>query len=165
MQSFDPSSLFMWGFKGPAEDVDAIIASDREIVARLGVTHEQIASLIDAIFASREDTWRGYPIIRWYNIHSPICPWGDFCTKSCLDLTLAVTEIWLVNPDAIANVNDYVSKVTGRVYPIQDLKQLVDWDWITVFSDLHPHLIREHHFFEGHETPYRVHPERVMKFL
>jgi hypothetical protein len=163
--SFSPSGDFMWGFKGVAESVEHIIESDKKLLAELSVTHDQIASIIDAIFASDEDEFCGCPIVRWENIHSPICPWDDFCTKSCFDLFTAVTEIWLVNPHRVSEVRDYLGKVTKRVYPIEDLKMLVDKKWIMVFSDLHPHLIREHHFFEGIETPYRVDPRKMAKMI
>jgi hypothetical protein len=162
---FDPSGDFMWGFKGPTESLRCIIESDNRLLAELGVTHEQIASVIDAIFASDEDQFCGCPMVRWENIHSPICPWGDFCTRSCFDLTVAVTEIWLVNPWRVAEVQTYLKGVTKRVYPINDLKMLVDNEWVMVFSDLHPHLIREHHFFEGLETPYRVHPRKMARMI
>lgn len=155
----------MWGFKGSKESVEVIIECDKKLLAELGVTNHQIASVIDAVFASDEEEFCGCPIIKWEYIHSPICPWGDFCTKSCFDLLMAVTEIWLVNPHRISEVRDYLKKNTKWIHPIEDLKMLMDKEWIMVFSDLHPHLIREHGFFEGHETPYRVDPKKMAKMI
>jgi len=163
--SFDPSKDFMWGFKGPMESVEALVESDRRLLRELGVTQDQVASVIDSVFASDADEFCDCPLIRWENIHSPICPWKDFCTKSFMDLSGAITEIWLVNPHRLAEVRSYLETVTGRVYPVQDLKTLVEKEWIMVFSDLHPHLIREHCFFEGHETPYRVDPRKLAKMI
>lgn len=163
--SFNPTKDFMWGFKGFNESVEFIIERDKKLLAELGVTNHQIASVIDAIFASDEEEFCGCTIIKWENIHSPICPWGDFCTKSFFDLFRAVTEIWLVNPHHISEVRYYLKKNTKRTYPIEDLKMLVDKEWIIVLSDLHPHLIREHNFFEGDETPYRVDPKKMAKMI
>ena len=38
-------------------------------------------------------------------------------------------------------------------------------DRIAVFTELHPHLIREHYFFEGKKSPYRADPEFLIKAL
>jgi len=162
---FYPSTDFVYGFLGNDEVVEDVIEKDRRLVEEFGVTHEQLASVVDGIFETDADEWCGCPLVRWHNIHSPICPWGDFCTKCFLDYGLAVTEIWLVNPDKVKEVQAYLASVTKNVYPIADLARLVRDDWIMVFSDLHPHLIREHHFFEGLNTPYRVNPKRLKAML
>ena len=163
--SFNPTPDFIYGFKGRSEVTERIIAEDRRLLIELGVTHGQIADLVDAIFATDEDMFCDCPLVRWENVHSPVCPWGDFCTVSSFSTFPQVTEIWLVNPYKVETVAAYLRKVHTNVYPIKDLKRLVDEGLIMVFSDLHPHLIREHHFFEGLETPYRVHPEKMVPML
>ena len=162
---FDPTQQFMWGFKGPSESVEEIVESDRLLLKKLGITYEQAASVIDTIFATKEDEFSGHKIVRWDYIHSPVCPWGDFCTKSCFDLVLTVTEIWLVDPRYSKEVKKFIKKAPNRNHLIGNLKELVDKEWVMVFSDLHPHLIREHHFFEGFETPYRVDPNKILKLI
>lgn len=162
---FNPTPSFIYGFKGPNESVEEIIKSDENLLRELKVTHEELATLIDEVFATDDDVFCGCPLIRWTNIHSPICPFGDFCTKSIFDYQPQVTEIWLCDPDHWEEIQAWYHSFTTNGYPINDLKRFVDLKWVIVFSDLHPHLIRAHHFFEGHETPYRVDPRLLARML
>jgi hypothetical protein len=161
---FNPGEQFMFGFKRADESVEEIIASDKKLLAELGITCEEMATLISELFASEDEIFRGYPVLRWQYIHSPVCPWQDFCTKSPFDFSESVTEIWLVEPEFYMRVMRQVNAKVKRLSLPQDTKKFVDRGWIKVFSDLHPHLLTEHQFLEGHETPYRIDPY-FMKLL
>ena len=55
----------------------------------------------------------------------------------------------------------YVSQICGSDYTVENtnLKEKIS------FPGLILHLIREHHFFEGKGTRYRVDPEDVVRIL
>jgi len=158
-----PSPEFMFGYLGKNEDLDQIIAEDEKILARLGFSHEKIAQAIENVFLTDEPTYNGNHLIRRAFIESPECPWRDYCTVSPFDLSLKVTEIIMINKEKIEEAVTFLeSRGSEGTYCFPDL---VNNDLGMIFSDLHPHLIREHHFFEGKDTPYRVDPERAIRYL
>lgn len=158
-----PNEHFIYGFIGKNERLTEIIDTDREQIQRLGVSYDAIASAIEDLFLSDAEKYNGNPVFRKEFIHSPVCPWEDYCTVSLFDLTKKVTEIIVVNGQKFDEARE-VEKKYGRL-TLASYPEFVQRDLIMVFSDLHPHIIREHNFFEGHVTPYRVEPERAVRYL
>lgn len=153
-----------YGFLGRNELLDEVIESDRELLARLGFTHEQFAKTIDDIFEYMPASINGNPLHLFGYIHSPVCPWDDFCAVSQFDYSEKVTEIWLCSPRHYWKLK-LLLKLWSKEKRLTKLRGLVERNWVMVLSDLHPHLIRDHHFLQGHSTPYRVDPERFVRFL
>lgn len=149
------------GFLGPKESLEEILKEDDETVARLGFEHRQIAAALDHFLTfgfqgsrklnkhldSRMDLNRPivlfggtYAIeINMYDGHQD-CPWG--CTK---------------DQDGRHGLSMYggldatvTNQKTG-----EKLK----------FPGLIIHLISDHHFYEGKESPYRVDPRKVVTFF
>jgi hypothetical protein len=149
----NPNPELLFGFKGENESLKEIIARDKAKLVELEITNQQIADIISELFQSTDDVFRNLRVLRWEYIHSLVCPWRDFCTKSFFDLEKTVTEIWLVKPSF---TNGDAEAIIGKK---DQVISAVNDGRIHIFSDLHPHLITEHHFLEGHETPYRVDPE------
>lgn len=152
---------FTHGFLGEDESLNEVIEQDEQTIGGIGVTHEDIASVIERLFLSDDTFFNGNPVLRMVYIASPLCPWKDFCAFE--EPLAVVREVVLVNrlkvDEAFAHLNRHQEFEIGA-YP-----ELVRKDIIMMFSELHPHLIREHHFFEGHATPYRVDPKRVVRYL
>lgn len=146
------------------EKEEDIVKEGERLAAELGITFDQCADLLDELFLSEGDEFRGCFVHRWPFIHSPICPFGDFCTKSVFDTTSVVTEIWLINPEFVHKVIAELKRSCGR-HPTPELKRMVDAGWILVFSDLHPHLLRRHHFCQGKSSPYHIDLRMMKKML
>src|SRR3989338_1038426 len=155
----------MYGYLNPTERLEEIIAADGKTLARLGFTHEQFAKTLEDIFFHEPKTIHGHRLIFWDYIHSPLCPWDDFCSVSPFDLSAKVTEIWLCNRKHYWKLRMLLWFWRNYEKRLLRLKKLVEKDWILVLSDLHPHLLREHRFCEDHKTPYRVDPERFLRYM
>ena len=139
--SMKPGNLSAGGFLGENEILDEVLRADDEIVKRLGITHEQIASrieyfmnaagypssegkLVDGKYLVGGTAWRG----------GQSCPWGD---------------AGFMMPNS--SVDMYVKN--------QELGEQLNFPGGIV------HLIREHKFYEGKESPYRVDPEKAVRVL
>ncbi|MBI5390140.1 hypothetical protein HZB02_01510 [Candidatus Woesearchaeota archaeon] len=152
-----------YGFLGREDNLDDVLKYDAVQVQLLGITFDDIASKIEELFLSDESTFNGNPLVRKEYTHSPLCPWGDYCTVFPLDTSLKVTEIILFNGQREKEVNTFREAYPDL--PVQVYRRLIDNDLAMVFSDLHPHLIRGHKFCEGFGTPYRVDPQRTVRYL
>ena len=159
-----------YGFLSKGEDLEALIAADTAMLEQLGVTHAQVADAIRKLFTeeSTTDTLETLVLPQKF-IHSPPCPWGDYSTTSPFASPVpVVTQITVLNRDKIDEALDEIEKIVESSSLEQSLEQLADLvrrDLIMLFSDLHPHLIEAHHFFEGQGNPYRVDPERAIRYL
>lgn len=159
----DLEELF-YGFLGNDELHEEVIETDRKTLVMLGLTHEQFAKTIEDVFEHMPATINRNPLFLFEYIHSPGCPWEGWSPTSFMDVSLKVTEIWLCNPKHFWKLI-FLLRFWDRNKRLKKLKELVDKDWVFVLSDLHPHLIRKHHFFEGRCTPYRVDPERFVRWM
>jgi hypothetical protein len=164
-RNLNPSEDFQYGFKQTEVQVHELVKKDMQTLAEINITCEQAARAIDRLFQVKGDEYNNKPLLKWSFIHSPVCPWLDFCTRSVFDYIEDVTEIWVCNPDHIDKLIAFFDRLGHDKHPTSSLKELVDNDWVIIFSDLHPHLIRAHNFFEGQKTPYRVDPKRLVRYL
>lgn len=153
-----------YGYLDRTEQPEGVIAADEQTLTRLGLTHEQVAKTIEDVFLHMPKNINGHPLIFWNYIHSPVCPWDDFCAVSPFDYSEKVTEVWLCNRKYYFKLRMLLS-LLSKDRRLGRLKKFVANDWVMVLSDLHAHLIRDHRFFEGRSTPYRVDPERFIRFL
>lgn len=160
----DPLERLQFGYLGIDESLHGRIAADENTMAALGLSYEDLATAIEQLFETDDERVNNNLIIRRKYIHSPLCPWGDYTTTSPFSLFSQVSEILILNHETCPKVvTDFCLEHSGT--NINDYPMLVEQDWAMIFSDLHPHLIREHHFLEGLATPYRVQPERAMRYL
>lgn len=160
----DPLECLQFGYLGIDEDLHERIAADEKRMAALGLSYEGLAEAIEQLFVTDNERVNNNLIIRRKYIHSPLCPWGDYTTTSPFSLFPQVSEILVLNQASCPQrVTDFCLEHSGT--NISDYPMLVEQDWAMIFSDLHPHLIREHHFLEGLATPYRVEPERARRYL
>ena len=151
------------GYLGLDVDLDEVIASDRRALSEGGISNDAVAKAIEELFLSDSDNYQGNSVIRREFIYSPECPWGDYCTVSPFDLSRKVTEIILVNGQMLSEAEIFLDENGDK--GLDCFPDFIKNDFGMIFSDLHPHLIRDHHFFEGHATPYRVDPQRAARYL
>ncbi|HYF05385.1 MAG TPA: hypothetical protein VEA59_04400 [Patescibacteria group bacterium] len=157
-----PSKTNPYGFMGKTEDWVGLLTSDERERDRLRITCEQMASAIDTLFATDELLVNGNHIQRILYLTGEMCPWGDFCSTALFDLTPKVTEILVCNKTAPEAFQTHFRN--GLLTPA-DYRMIVQNNWAIILSDLHPHLLREHEFQEGKQTPYRIDPRKLKEYL
>ena len=168
-----PGRLSKHGFLGPSENLDSILADDKVLLDQLSVTHSELASNIETIISivmgqrqkdlkewlKRQTRFpklaepNGIPQFNIHNLpnsnqgflvgklHVFIMQWRGFqeCPWGCV-----VHTDWASIDFMILN------RESGEFF---------------TGPGLAVHLIREHHFFEGKETPFRVDPEKAIRVL
>ena len=135
------------GFLGRKQNLRDVVYEDAETIRKLGVNYNQIADKIDYL--------------------------TDYTADGC---GRVVDDIFKVSVIFSAGIQEcpffYEEEPTeigtrvytcGRASNIFFVKNIRSGESIG-FSELMPHLIRDHHFFEG-ETPYRLDPERAVRIL
>jgi len=140
-ESMKPGKLSRGGFLGENEKLNEVLKEDNETVKRLGVTHEQIASRIEYFinvigYPSRE----GKLIDGKYLVGGIAWRGGQKCPWG---------DAGSMMPHSSRDL--FVRN--------QELGKQIDFPGGIV------HLIREHKFYEGKQSPYRVDPEEAVRVL
>ncbi|MFH1637223.1 MAG: hypothetical protein ABIB71_02240 [Candidatus Woesearchaeota archaeon] len=139
--SMRPGELSELGFLGEHERLDEVLKSDDESVKRLGVTHEKIASRIEYfIKAVRRLSKQGQLIDGKYLVGGTQWRGGQKCPWGDVSFSMPHGSIDLF----VRNI---------------ELGEQLNFPGGIV------HLIREHQFYEGKESPYRVDPEKAVRVL
>ena len=164
-----PGALSNGGFLGPKEKLMDVIREDDATLKRLGVTHEQIAENIEELLrvGIEEELacWRSRERKSWRIDRSPAivghfavivkgylgyqdCPWSFFDRSS---------KPWVHKPCTVGSGTRYgdIDFVITNNRTGEELRG----------PSLIVHLIRDHHFFEGRQSPYRVDPEKAARVL
>ena len=150
------------GFLGPYEKLMDVLREGDATLKRLGVTYEQIANKIEELIkaACEENlaSWRAQERTSWRIGRSPVIL-AHFAViiKSYLGYQMCPRS---------KNFNQLCKVGSGSRYGSIDFvitnnrtgEQLKGPGLIV-------HLIRDHHFFEGKHSPYRVDPEKAVRVL
>lgn len=143
-----PGQLSQVGFLGENERLEYVIQQDERSLKNMGITHEELAEKLDYLLRTARDSSGGYVRIGNFEVKLTtytgfqICPWspdihGGQCTAG-----KGVDH---------ASVDWHIHNIgTG-----QEMRG----------SGLIVHLIRDHHFFEGLKSPYRVDPHKLADLL
>lgn len=143
-----PGALSLGGFLGPNESLRAVMAADEHAIQQTGVTFESLAAGIETLIAAargsgtREATVNGTHHVRIQQYMGvQICPWSpDPQQMQCTGRGVLLSNIdWRVE-----------NLATGQV--LQGPGLIV-------------HLMHDHHFCEGPESPYRVDPVALAGLL
>ena len=144
-----PGGFSQQGFLGPSERLVDVIARDGAKLSQLAVTYEVLASCLEGLIVKGEQNrgrWiRAGPkvfihVVVWKGFQ--ICPWTvdprqGQCTEG--------GGVRFASIDWRIRNKRFGSEVRG--------------------PGLIVHLIRDHHFFEGLESPNRVDPEALCELL
>ena len=143
-----PGAFSRSGFLGPGERLGDVLTADAEVLQKLKVSHEELASKLDALVVAAEkspdhQSRQGVLQCRIQLRQGfQICPWAPNPHRAQCAAGLGVqhgsVDWWLTNLK------------TG---------ERMEGPGIAV------HLIRDHHFFEGQESPHRVDPTRLARVL
>jgi len=133
------------GFLAVGEKLMEVYKVDKETIKRLGVDYSRIAeeleNVIKASSATEITTYRNLSITKNATFGWQDCPFG--CTDK-----LELMGLESGNTKGSADYHVTNTDTGDELF----------------FSDLHIHLVRDHHFFEGH-TKYRLDPEQCIKIL
>jgi hypothetical protein len=173
-----PGAYSQAGFLGPAESFEAVVTQDRQILEKLGISHEQVAAALESVLRlvenQREELLKGNP--------------QEYLKKGrdrIPDLYHPATLPHFVVGNLPPITSGYLVGDRLQVF-IVHYRGMQECPWGCKYQDwssldflilnresgkyvtgpgLIVHLIREHSFFEGSETPFRVDPARVVEVL
>ncbi|MEM7333279.1 MAG: hypothetical protein AAF490_14410 [Chloroflexota bacterium] len=183
-----PFAYSQAGFLGPNESLQQIISEDTQTLAELNITHQQLADRLESLLfqglelnknliANLIDTHQD----NFDDIVEKIEFWLD-------DIRIDQPERWPENPMKILPDESWGGIIEGKFQIfIQQWRGFQECPWdceidIRLFSidfmllnrrtgyfimapGMINHLIREHNFFEGKGTPYRVDPQKLVRVL
>jgi hypothetical protein len=143
-----PGGLSLHGFLGPDESLGEVLAADSLAVERMGVTFEKLAASLEALIEAanaspaREAIVNGkYRIRIQQYLGFQICPWSpDPRHMQCTGRAV------------------HLSSLDWRVQNLETGQALAGPGLIV-------HLMHDHHFCEGNESPYRVDPTALAELL
>ena len=133
------------GFLRGDESFEEVVLGDFATLKKLNLTYEQVADKLESmIMGHGQEFFRqgSFKIVTEFTCGEQNCPWGD-------DYTDKASVMWLLPDDGKPF---YPGEMRDCKNPIQ-------------VSGLIPHLIRDHYFFEGKGSPYRVDPERILSLF
>lgn len=143
-----PGALSQAGFLGENERLKEVLARDGQAIANLGVTYEELAGQLDILIRTAEATPRHAARIGHFKVKVTLYPGFQMCPWS---------------PD----IHHGQCTAGGGVQ-----YGSLDWNIRNQRTGqeirgpgLIVHLIRDHHFFEGFESPYRVSPTELTRLL
>lgn len=141
-ESMRPNAWSMVGFLGTDESLRQVTIEDNETLEKLGITHAQISDRLNAIVK------RGYEAKDEEAIIS-----GKFLIKGFY------TRGWQNCP-----FTETTKNLCGRGSSDYTIENIETGKKIK-FPSLIIHLIKEHHFFEGRGTSYRLDPQLACEVL
>jgi len=164
------------GFLGPNEPLEAVMSQDEQTLLKLGISYDQLADglaeilenvmqQLSALLVENQDEFLRRTLSKFWD--------GDLPMRQTAVENLPSQEIGSV-------VRDQFQVFLIQYRGLQDCPWGCDYDpWayldfllinlkthqMVAGPGLIVHLIRDHHFFEGLESPYRVEPLRLAKVL
>jgi hypothetical protein len=146
-----PGGLSGTGFLGPAESLPAVLAADEQVMTRAGLTFEAVAGALETLVAAasaapaREATVGGTHHVRIQPyLGFQICPWSPDPDHAQCDAGEARGLIY--------------SSVDWRLENLRT-GQVIEGPGLII------HLMHDHHFCEGRQSPYRVDPVDLARVL
>lgn len=143
-----PGALSVGGFLGSSESLAAIMAQDNDTLRTLRLTHGELADHLEELIRAAEQSHTRSAIVGHFEVAVTVftgfqmCPWSPDPDQGqcCAGKGVQYGHLdWSITNRRIR------MKMQG--------------------SGLLVHLIREHHFFEGLESPYRISPKELARLL
>lgn len=172
-QQMRPGALSEQGFLGPTESVQSVLETDEQTLAKLGVTHVTIADRLETILLN---------VIQ--QKFTDLAGWFDRMTSfPNFDAPTIAPQFSLNNlPDLgsgylVGKLHIFIKQWRGFQecpWGCPANSRLGSIDFLILNREtgesftgpgLIVHLIREHHFFEGQQSPYRVDPAKAIRVL
>jgi hypothetical protein len=166
-----PGQYSQGGFLGPNESLEVVIAQDEQALARLGISHDQVANTLETIIENVHEQEKALPwdqrSERQTNFPSPRRPEANplFSKNHLPDTSIGYLvgslQVFIHQWRGFQNCPWGCADVGSFDFMILNRKTGESFSAPALII----HLIRVHHFFEGVSSPYRVDPERVFRVL
>lgn len=156
-----PNVNSKWGFLGEDESLPALISSDYCTMQERDLDYNVMADKLEKILARKGCVsllGGGNLTITEMTCGAMKCPWRDGKDDQAF-----YTMFFDTTNEEHVNFLDYW-KENGIPFN-RDYKKMFMREPVMIVSGLMPHLIRDHHFFEGEETAYRISPIQLAKYL
>jgi hypothetical protein len=170
------------GFLGVDEDLLDVVHDDWKVVERYGTTHQEIAKALAKAIKTKKMPNPEYAIQHdLMTAGLQECPWecqGDYqrgngliliynAQKTSQQDLMAVTMSAMMGDRRGKMEEEMAGRNEAMVSFFQSIPKDTGGltDRIAVVTELHPHLIGEHYFFEGKQSPYRAEPEVLIPAL
>jgi hypothetical protein len=143
------------GFLKKGERLQEIIEQDRRTLKKLGITYDQVADRLEYV------TKRAKHAVWLWSQDNPTSDYFKYVKKGVVVEGLRISWVSYMGyqdcPYERCEGREALSDTDFTITNVKTGKSIF-------CSELHPHLIRKHHFFEGH-TDYRLDPEIAVEVL
>jgi len=161
------------GFLGARENLLEVIHADWLVVEHFGTTHQKTAIALEKAITKRKMPNPKYCIETVFcSCGVQGCPW--YCTSKYEPASDVIfiyhQEIHKEDIRVMENLffSEFASKedplIPYRIRKAHENRHFLR-ERFGVVTQMHPHLIGEHYFFEGLESPYRADPVVLIKAL
>jgi hypothetical protein len=166
-KSMRPGYLSGGGFLGPDESLDAVLASDTRALEQLGLPYDEVADALAEILQKALDQWPAKGSSQIPNLTRPwSVPHFSLQNLPSLEEGYLVDNKFQVFLLAWRGLQECPWGCAADRWAFFDFLLLnrETGEYITG-PGMIVHLIREHQFFEGRESPYRVDPTQLVRVL
>ena len=158
IKSLYPGHSSESGFLQVGEKLEDVVAQDKNTLLRLGISYEQVADCLEYV------TKRARHLCWIFSEENPDAEIWDRIAEGFVVGNLSISWIFYMGcqecPFGCEEETRKDITLAALDYQITNLDTKE-----TIFcSELLPHLIRKHHFFEGH-TKYRIDPVKAIRVL
>ena len=162
-----PENASEVGFLGKNDSLVSTLLEDRATLNKLGVTYGQLAEEIDKLLDNKNweelegvgETYRGLVIMSSMAFGSQECPWE--CPKE----KYRASGQYVAEPVETKDKSRQILMERMRNNSKIGLEYELKTEYNIIFTELSPHLIRDHKFFEGRGSPYRMEPAVLVKWF
>ena len=150
-----PHSWSEEGFLGKDEDLLQLVYDDWKVLDQAGVSHEQIAQALEKAMKIKSLPNPNYRLM----YPAIMTGGGQNCPWNCRGV-VGNGQHFIIRKDK----EEKAMRILGYLDGDFDDREYDGRfnDCVAVFTELHPHLYREHHFFEGKMSPYRTDPKLLI---
>ncbi len=162
-QRMQPEKCSGVGFLAPGQNLVDVCQKDAEILKARGITHEQIADRLEAVIMKAE-----------FLFEQRLKKFGFFYPQANRLVPQAIIEDKICVPKYESFLGyqycpfsqdlENEETVCGKGCSMIKIINMASKKCISNITELHGHLIKDHHFFEGH-PPYRLDPELAIEVL
>lgn len=156
------------GFLGENDLLVTTLLEDRATLNKLGVTYDQLAKEIEKLLDGKkweihEEVGPVYNGLVIMPMASPggsqECPWG--CPKE----KFSASFMYFTEPVETRQKSREIQDERMQKSPNMKTEYALKTEYNIIFTGLSPHLIRDHKFFEGKGSPYRMEPSVLVKWF
>jgi hypothetical protein len=154
------------GFLGAGESLLEVVHSDWLVVEQFDTGHKEIAEALERAIEAKKMPNRKYRLrLAMVTCGGQACPWG--CQGQYKRASMAFIIYDKEYRKDIPTMQDlfYTGTIAPDAAREASLARRVLENKMAVVTEIHPHLIGEHYFFEGRESPYRADPRVLIEAL